>query len=266
MEKNQISINLESVQDRMSGTKQIVDTLSKLKLAGYDYVEILHCQNPDDGSTWRTILDDCGLKASSTHELFDDIKKDPEAVIRKANDLGCRYIAAGLAQSTVWEDQASVKKLIAELNTFGRLVKSAGLQCLYHNHNMEFYKSKGASENCLETIFNETDPEAVGAELDIYWVQLSGASPIYWCNKLQERLKALHLKDLGVTGGSFDHYIKTPVPVTLGDGNLDFSSIVKAADSVGCEWYIVETHTNWVDGDSIKTAELSYNYLLKHFC
>ena len=38
----------------------------------------------------------------------------------------------------------------------------------------------------------------MGSELDVYWVQLSGADPVKWCKKLDGRLKIIHLKDIGV--------------------------------------------------------------------
>lgn len=259
MDRSRISLNLESLQDRMNGTKQILASLTAIRAAGFKYVEILHCQNPDAGISWRTVLDTVGLKVSSTHELFDEIKKRPDTVIRKALDLDCKYVVAGLAQSTVWDDPASVKKLVQEMNILNNELRAAGLQLLYHNHNMEFAKIS-SSQNCLEYIFNEADP-TIGAELDIYWVQLSGGNPEHWCKHLKGRLKAVHLKDLGVFGGSFETYIKTPMPTVLGGGNLAFKEILSAAEESGNEWYIIETHTNWVDGDSIKTASMSFDYL-----
>lgn len=260
MRENQISINLESLQDRLASTSQIYETLSAIRKIGYEYVETLHSINPDCGTSWQTVLKQVDLKASSIHELLTDIEANPEAMIEKALKLECKYIAVGLARNVIWENIESVKRLTESLNNIGRMVKDAGLRLLYHNHNMEFYKLS-SNETCMEYIFDNTIPSMVGAELDAYWVQLSGDSPTRWCKKLTGRLKAVHLKDLGVTGGSYEVYIKTPICKELGGGNLDISGIIKAAESVGNEWYIVETHTNWLDGDSLKTAEASYNYL-----
>ena len=51
MKKEQISINLESLQDRMANTDQIRESVKGLKDAGYEYLEILHFLNPDEGTT-----------------------------------------------------------------------------------------------------------------------------------------------------------------------------------------------------------------------
>lgn len=261
MRKGQISINLESLQDRMANTAQIRETMKGVKNAGYEYVEVLHFLNPDDGTGWAQILEESGLKASSIHELYEDIDGDPERIAKKAKSLGCKYIACGLSRFTVWEDENSLKELADGLNRLGRYFKEQGLRLLYHNHNMEFAKYDG-KHTALEYIFEHTDPELVGAELDAYWVHLSGAAPEAWCRKLKGRLKAIHLKDLGVTGVSTpEKYIKTPSVMTLGYGNLDLPGIVKAADEAGCEWFIVETHTGWINDDSLCTAKASYQYL-----
>ena len=261
MNKKQISVNLESLQDRMDGTKQIQGTLAGLQEAGYEYVEVLHCQNPDDGSSWAQLLQESSLKASSVHELYEDIEKDPKRIAEKAKSVGCRYVACGLSRFTVWEDETSLKELTDGLNRLGSYFAEQGLMLLYHNHNMEFAKYDGC-HTALDYIFSHTDPSLVGAELDAYWVQLSGASPAAWCKKLQGRLKTIHLKDLGVTGVSTpEKYIKTPAVLPLGYGNLDLPGIINAAQEAGCEWFIVETHTGWIDGDSLKTAASAYQYL-----
>lgn len=85
MKKDQISINLESLQDRMGNTAEIRETMKGLKGAGYEYVEVLHFLNPDDGTTWKEILDECGMHASSIHELYEDIEKEPERMVEKQN-------------------------------------------------------------------------------------------------------------------------------------------------------------------------------------
>lgn len=261
MIKKQISINLESLQDRMENTARIRETMKGVREAGYEYVEVLHFLNPDDGTSWAQILEESGLKTSSIHELYEDIDGDPERIANKAKGLGCRYVACGLSRYTVWEDESSLRELTEGLNRLGRYLKERGLCLLYHNHNMEFAKYDG-KHTALEYIFSHTDPDLVGAELDAYWVHLSGSTPETWCGKLQGRLKAIHLKDLGVSGLSTpEKYIKTPSVMPLGYGNLDLPGIVKAAAEAGCEWFIVETHTGWIDQDSLLTAKVSYQYL-----
>lgn len=261
MNKEQISINLESLQDRMGTTEQILKSMKGLHDAGYRWVEVLHFLNPDDGTTWKSVLEQTGLSCSSIHELFEDIENSPESMIKKAKELGCRYIAAGLSSYTVWEDENSLKQLADSLNRLGKRFHEEGICLLYHNHNMEFAKYDGV-HTALNYIFEHTDSRYVGAELDAYWVHLSGGNPVEWCEYLGGRLKAIHLKDLGVIGASTpEHYIKTPSAMGLGMGNLNLSEIISAAGLAGCEWFIVETHTGWLDNDSLKTAGLSYEYL-----
>lgn len=263
MKKEQISINLESLQDRMANTMQIREAMEGLRRAGYSSVEILHFLNPDDGSSWAEILKEYGLSASSTHELYEDIERNPGLIADKAREMGCRYIVCGLSRFTRWEDEQSLRELADGLNRLGHYFKRQGMYLLYHNHNMEFTKYDG-EHTALSYIFEHTDPGLVGAELDSYWIHLSGSDPQEWCRRLGNRLKAIHLKDLGVTGNSTpERYIKEVSAMALGCGNLDLQGIIKAADEAGCEWFIIETHTGWLQNDSLYTAEVSYRYLEK---
>lgn len=130
---------------------------------------------------------------------------------------------------------------------------------LYHNHNTEF--SRFGDKTGLDLLFELTDPELVGSELDAYWVQLSGADPVKWCKKLGGRLKIVHLKDIGVILNTPDSFIKRPVCRAVGSGNMETASIVEAAQESGCRIFAIETCTDWVDNDSIRCARESYQYL-----
>ena len=97
------------------------------------------------------------MHASSIHELYEDIEKEPERMVEKAKSLGCKYIACGLSRFTVWEDENSLKELTDGLNRLGKYFKEQGLELLYHNHNMEFAKYDG-KHTALEYILREYRP------------------------------------------------------------------------------------------------------------
>jgi len=71
--------------------------------------------------------------------------------------------------------------------------------------------------------------------------RFGGGDPAGWLNKLKGRIPLLHLKDYAVNDDN------QPVFAALGDGNLDFPSILSAARAGGCEWYIVEQDAGFTD-------------------
>lgn len=257
-------MNTESVLDYLNSDARIRLALKAARQAGYESVELWHVAKPEHNASWRPFLDEAGLSCCAIHELFEEVMADPAAVIDKANDVGCKILAIGRSRDTVWENLDSVKWLARQMNELGARCEQAGITLLYHNHNTEFVHTAGRA--ALDIFFEETDPKLVGSELDAYWVQLSGANPVTWCQKLGKRLKILHLKDVAVIGGDKENFIKRPVCTTLGLGNMELEPVIYAAEAAGCEWYAVETCTDWIDNDSLRCAKESFAYLAKTFC
>lgn len=264
MKEKQIAMNTESVLDYLDCDKNIRYALKEARKAGYENVELWHVAKPENNASWKPFLDEAGLKCCAIHELFEEVMEDPAATIEKAKSLECKILAIGRSRDMVWEDISSVKNFAEQMNRLGEQCEKEGIRLLYHNHNTEFVRI--GDKIALDIFFKETDEKLVGSELDAYWVQLSGANPVKWCEKLGERLQILHLKDVRIIGEDQEHFIKRPVCTTLGLGNLDLPEIICAAEKAGCQWYAVETCTDWIDNDSIRCVKESYDYLKNRYC
>ncbi|MCK4324554.1 MAG: sugar phosphate isomerase/epimerase, partial [Armatimonadetes bacterium] len=132
----------------------------------------------------------------------------------------------------------------------GRRLKSLGLNYGYHNHSHEF--EKFGERTAMAILFGESDPDCVSAELDTYWVQHGGASPVVWIKKLADRLPLLHLKDMAMRG-------REQLYAEVGEGNLDWEGIIAAAQDAGVKWYIVEQDT--CQRDPFESLAISFNNL-----
>jgi sugar phosphate isomerase/epimerase len=75
-------------------------------------------------------------------------------------------------------------------------------------------------------------PHLVKAEIDVYWVKHGGVDPTAYIEQLGDRVRILHLKDMG------------PAPeqrfAPVGTGSIDFKSILAAAEKHGVRWGHVE--------------------------
>ena len=67
-----------------------------------------------------------------------------------------------------YADKAAVQGLCRDLNTSGKILKEAGIELLYHNHNCEFLHVE-PQKTAYDLLLSETDPEYVNFELDSYW-------------------------------------------------------------------------------------------------
>ena len=48
----------------------------------------------------------------------------------------------------------------------------------------------------MDIMAKESDPEYLGFELDVHWLQRGGVNPLEWIKKLEGRIKIIHIKDL----------------------------------------------------------------------
>lgn len=256
-----IALNTESILDYLDCDKDICHALSQVKRMGYEYVELWHVKGPEHGAPWNDFLDEAGLLCCAIHELFEEVMEDPDRIIKKARSLHAGILAIGRSRDLDWESMDEIRTFAGQMNCLGRRCRQAGITLIYHNHNTEFNMIEG--KTALEHFFDMTDPQLVGSELDVYWVQRSGANPVTWCRRLGDRLKVLHLKDIGLEKPEGGGFIKKPVCRAVGSGTMEMDRILEQAVESGCQWFIVETCTDWIDNDSLRCAKESYNYLLK---
>jgi sugar phosphate isomerase/epimerase len=86
------------------------------------------------------------------------------------------------------------------------------------------------------------------AEVDVYWVKFAGLDPVEFINKLGDRVRALHLKDM------LEGQEKRFAPV--GTGIIDFKAGLAAAEKNGVRYGIVEQDRTYDKAalDSVRTS------------
>ena len=101
-----------------------------------------------------------------------------------------------------------------------------------------------------------TNPETVDFEMDMYWVVTAGEDPVTWLQKYPNRFRLCHVKDRQKNAKAGEADASTEI----GAGSIDFKSILKVAKGSGMEYYIVEQE-KYDNSTPIKSAEIDANYL-----
>jgi len=114
------------------------------------------------------------------------------------------------------------------------------------------YQEKHGDRTILDILYEDSDPGYFKAELDTYWIQHGGGSPVAWINKLSDRSPIIHFKDMMIVDGK-------QIFAEVGEGNLDWPGIIEACENAGTEWYIVEQDT--CQRDPFESLEISFNNL-----
>jgi len=229
MANTSIGAQLYTLRDYMKTPKDIIKTLRELRKIGYEAVQVSGI-GPIAPRDLRKILDDEGLVACATHTGYDVLVKETGRVIEDHKMLGASHVACpGLASE--YHNGEGYKTVARELSKVGKVLKEHGITLSYHNHGSEF--EKYGDRIGLEILYEESDPAYLQAEIDTYWVQYGGGDPAAWCRKLKGRLPLLHLKDMGIQDNK-------QIMMEVGEGNLEWDTILSACREAGTQWYLVE--------------------------
>ena len=104
------------------------------------------------------------------------------------------------------------------------------MKLLYHNHGAEFRRLP-CGRTGLQILRDNTSPETLGFQLDVYWARFAGFSPSEVMREFGKRCVTVHLKDMAEDG-------KTMTEV--GTGVIDTADIIREGKSLGIEWFTVE--------------------------
>lgn len=227
---SKIAAQMYTLRDFCKTPPEIIASLKKVAAIGYTSVQ-LSALGPMDPQELRQVCDDLGLSICSTHRSFADLRDKTEEEIELHQIYGCKYPGVG-GMGAGYEHEEGFHRFAQEASAVGAKLQAAGLTFVYHNHSQEFTSYGGKTG--MDILFDESDPAAFTFELDTYWVQHGGASPVAWINKTAGRAGVIHFKDMAISESREQFYCE------VGEGNLDWPGILTACRAANLEWYIVE--------------------------
>lgn len=263
--KKEVCIQLYSLRTILDGvnkdgkvSESYTKLLKDLADMGYTSVETANYDNGKFyGRTPQQFKEDCekaGLKVLSAHtnrglsdqELasgdFTEAMKWWKQCIADHKAAGMEYIVCPwMGVPKTMEDLLTQCKY---LNEIGKLCKQSGIKFGYHNHSHEFQKVEG--KTMYDVMLENTDPEYVFFEMDVFWTVWGQNSPVNYFKKYPGRFKMFHIKDYREIGQS---------------GMVGYDAIFNNADKAGMENFVVELEQSEapsiVDG-----VRISIDYLL----
>jgi len=185
-----------------------------------------------------------GISIPATGCSFEQLEKDPMAVVKQAKSLGASYVmCAWIPHKSGKFGLEDANKAIQVFNSAGKIMAEHGIIFCYHNHGYEFLPYQNGT--LFDHMIQQTNPAYVSFEMDILWTIHGGGNPEALLKKYGNRFKLMHLKDLkkGIQGDLTGH---TPAEndVVLGTGQADFPAIFKAAKKAGIKHYFIEDESN----------------------
>lgn len=193
----------------------------------------------------RSFADDAGLRIVLEHVGYDKIANGWETAMAEVAAMGGRWAAIPSLPGSL-RSPAGYRQAAAEFNAAGEIARQYGIGLLYHNHDFDFAVMDG--QVLWEILADETDPELVGFELDLYWCVRGKQHPVRYFHEYPGRFPALHVKDMAPNLGFAD----------VGLGVLNFPAFFQPERIAGIRQWLVEHDS---PADPWVTAQNSYNYL-----
>lgn len=220
-----IGLQLYTVRSLMA--EDVEGTLEEVAAIGYREVEFAGYfdRSPTD---LRATLDGLGLRAPAVHLPIQTFRAGLDAAIEAATTLGHVYLVLPYLDHGERGSLDGYRRLAEEMNGFGERCRAAGRRFAYHNHDFELAELEDRVP--LEVLIEETDPELVTFEMDVYWLVNGGGDPLDYIARHPGRFALCHVKDRAPDGAMVD----------VGAGAIDFAAIFARADEAGLRHYFVE--------------------------
>lgn len=193
----------------------------------------------------KKMLADHGLTSPSVHLDIYTMRSNMTEALKNLSVLEVRYVAIPALIDEPIDTADHFKRLAEEFNTFGKQMKDYGMQFVFHNHGYEHALRDG--EVPMDILLTQTDPDVVAFELDIFWMQAAGASPIDYLKKYSGRFKLMHVKDaeenvrFSGDGTTPDQWMEVfPKMADPGTGVFDIKGIIEAGIQSGTEHFLLE--------------------------
>jgi sugar phosphate isomerase/epimerase len=255
MNTTKIAVQFYTLRDHARNLKEFVRSCEKISKIGYSAVQMSGVAALDHDVTVkeaRKILDDYGLRCIATHRPWERFVNNRCEEIEFHKTLGCNYAAIGGLWSPYRNDSDSYRRFIIESAPVIDDLAAEGIRFGYHNHSHEFQRIGEGALTLYDLLIDE-GPKNLMLEVDTHWVAHAGLCPTVLINRCKGRIPVIHLKDTEVVEGI------GPVMAPIGEGNLNWPSIISACESGGAESYAIEQDT--CRRDPFDCLRSSFEYL-----
>lgn len=269
---SKLGIQLYTLRDELS--KDVKGTIAKVAQAGYQQVETFFNYQGANSNFWglstsefKALLKQHKLTTPSGHyQLSDFLTKGngDDSALKAQLDIsaaaGQEYFVVPIPPLYLWDKYPvpvdDYKFVAAQLNKAGELAKKSNLKMAYHNHFWEFRKLPDGQDTAYDILLKETDPSLVFFELDLFWAEKAGHSPVSLFKKAPGRFPMWHVKDM-------DKNASKPVPdneavsiqnmqddikfAEVGTGSINFKEIFANASTAGVKYLFVEQDKITID-------------------
>lgn len=213
-------------------------TLKMLAAAGFQAIELCSPVGYSDdgfaglakysGAELKRIIADAGLICQSSHFVMSELRKNQEARIAWAKELGLTQMMVPSLEGPRHPTMDDVKRAADEYNKMGEKAAQAGIQQGLHNEDFELTEVDG--KRTYDLLFGLLDPKLVKFQFQVSTI-MQGFDAAQYFTKYPGRFISMHAQGWNA---------KTRKIVAVGQGTLNWKRIFAAAKTGGIKNYFVE--------------------------
>ena len=252
--EKEIGIQLYSARDDMK--KDPATTVQKIGEMGYSFVEAagysdgkFYGMEPEE---FTQLVEENGMEFLASHtgrDVPDENNWDEtmawwDDCIAAHKAAGVQYIVQPWMGNVGYESLDGLKRYCDYFNAVGEKCAAQGIKFGYHNHAKEFQQLEG--QTIYDFMLENTNPEHVFFQLDLYWIKEGGASAVEYFNEYPDRFELWHVKDEAELGES---------------GEMDFETVFANAEKSGMEHIVVEVEK--YNYEPLVSIQKSIEYLME---
>lgn len=237
-----MDINLQLYSICEETKKNFLSTLEKVSLMNYSGVEFAGFGGIPKEEMKHT-LEKLNLKGISAHVSIEELQSNLAEVIDYILTLGGNLIVCPYSEM---RDEDSALKYSKIFNSIGEECLKHGIKFCYHNHEFEFQLNEGKYP--IEVMLQNTNPNYVHLQPDVFWVKYAGVDPYEFLEKYKDRCPTVHFKQ--IAEDNHDN-------VDAQDGILDF---FKMAKIVGEDKIFIYEQEEFPTGSPMDSVKRSSEY------
>lgn len=254
--EKEIGLQLWSIRDAMRD--DAAATIQRVGEIGYSFIEAANYADGQfygmDPIEFKTLVNNNGVEFLASHTgkalpdstTWDETMAWWDACIDAHVAAGVTYIVQPFMCQKGYGSVEDLKAYCDYFNIVGEKCSAKGIRFGYHNHDGEFNNPLEDGSVRYDFMLNNTNPENVFFQIDLYWIVVGGKDPVDYFNRYPGRFDLWHVKDEKELGES---------------GKMNFEPMFAAAEVSGMKHIIVEVEK--YNFEPIVSVEKSYQYLME---
>jgi len=241
-------------------TEGVFETLEAVSQIGYHAVEISQVpMTPDNVDALERARTELGMDIAALSAMLtvpegmpaESLTADFDKIVADCKRLDATMLRMGMLPFDAMFSLDAVLAFCDSSEEMALRLAGEGIGLYYHNHHIEFAKYDG---RFLLDVIADRAP-SMGLEIDVHWVQRGGLDPVRTLQKYGDRVAMVHLKDYRIgrlPADAFEALQRRDIPAFMtafngvvqfaevGEGSLDFPSIVAESARIGVKYLLVE--------------------------